>query len=252
MKAVRRKVVSKRTKSNNIPIEPKFAEKNFEALLQDFFPHKKPKNDRDRSVYKHELLVKPVIIADSISYPKTIKNSIYNLITYTKNKFKLPKDCECNINLIYAMRCATSQFGPPDARTVMRLILNYNNNDLYQMETAIPISEKSNANLGLAERKLYMLANTLTGLGPAQLCSYNTIIHGNPKFKIPTVDGNERMTIKPRNYNRLTVVMDFYISKEFARDLDKHLKSLGDENGPNRKYIMIVKDVLTKMIQQYL
>jgi len=48
------------------------------------------------------------------------------------------------------------------------------------------------------------------------------------------------------------VVIDFYISQDFAKDLDEHLKSLGKDDGPNKKYILIVKQVLNQMVSEYI
>ena len=252
MKSIRRKVSTQKIKSNNIKIDPKFALKNYHALLHDFFHSVTSKGDRDRNFYTKNILVNPIIIDDQISYPKTIKTSIYNLIIYTRDKFKIPPDSVCEINLIYAMRCAKTEFKAPNPRTAARMIINYNNKDVYQMESSVSMQPGTNTNLGLEKRTLYMDIDTLTNMGPAPLCMYNTTVHGNPKFKIPTDSGKERITIKPRQYKRLTVVMDFYISKEFANEIQNHLNTLGDEKGPNRKSIIIVKDTLRSMIHEFI
>lgn len=251
MKSIRRKVAKKQVKSNNLPIEPKFAHQNYNEIIKDYFSTVKSKGDYDRSFYSQDILIKPVIIDENnISYPKTIKKSVYDLITYTKKRFRLPEDCVCQIHFSYAMRCAKTEYKPPDEKTVMRLILNYNNNDLYKMSSSVSIPPGTDINLGLSERSVYMKSNTLTALGPAPLCLYHIIVNGPPRFKIPTENGGERTTIKPHTYKRLTAIIDFYISKQFARDIDEHLKSFGDQNGPNQKYINIVKRTLLQMIRQ--
>lgn len=241
-----------RIKSNNIEISSKFAKKNYKDLISDFFSDKKSKGDKDRSSYREVMRVEPVVIDNQLMISKSIKKSVVDLIKHIQTKFKVPPDCLCDVIVDLAMRCAKTSYPSPNPRTVMRVIVNYNNNDLYKMDSTVPVGKDSTINFGMSTRAIYMKMDNMTGLGPCSLCSYEITVNGNPRFKIPTEGGDERTTIKPRNYARMTVVLDFYISKMFARDLEKHLSSFGGGKNPNSKYMKVVRQVLTTMIREYI
>nr|QBK89537.1 MAG: hypothetical protein LCPAC001_00470 [Pithovirus LCPAC001] len=254
---MKKAVVSKKQKqtkikTNNIKINQKFAKKNYRDLISDLFSDKKSKGDRDRSSYRKTFRIEPIKNENQLMIPRGVKKSVVDVVKYTQSKFKMPLDCICDVIVDLSMRCARTNYPPPNPRTVMRVIMNYNNNDLYKLTSTLPVGKDPTINLGMNTRDVYMRIDEMTGLGPYGLCSYNIMVNGNPRFKIPTDNGEERNTIKPRNYARITVILDFYISKMFAKDLEKHLSSFNENSNNDSKYMKIIKTVLMKMIEEYI
>ena len=184
------------SKGRSIQIDGLFAAKNEPALILEFFKGKEPNNERDRRSFRKIIKSKPRKTEDGSIYPKSTSKPVFEILKYVKDAYQIPPDSASDMIIDYAFRCAPSIYPKPKKSTAMRVIVNYGCKEQYEM--------------GVGRNK-YLMSGEVIALGPAPLCSNEVKVSGNPRYKLDLPNGKQRTTIRPRNYKRLTISIDFYI-----------------------------------------
>ena len=224
-------------------LEENFAKNSYSGIIGAYFNG--VKTDKQMS-YQKSLSVVPVQVGERFKYPENTKKPIKKLLNWLRDKYKIPDSVVTNINLIYNMRCAPTIITPPDYNVAGRFILNYHDSDMYHMESPEMISKNDITNFGISEYDQYLKKDTIAIMGPGQLCHYNIRTNGGIWIYISSDSGIKRKTLKPRNYARLTVVVDMIVNRKYAEILIDNSKKLG-----NDRISKITRQVILNMTSKY-
>ncbi len=220
-----------------------FAQKNYLELIKEYFKDV----DNEKSSF-HQKIIKiiPESIGEQFKYPKDTKNSIKKLLNWTRNEFKIPASTTAEITLIYNMRCASTIIKSPDYSIAGRFIINYHDNEMYRMKSPIMVAKNDITNFGVNNFDQYLKKDTVVIMGPGQLCYYNIKTNPGIWIHLKNPDGSSRKILKPRNYARLTAIVDIIINKEYARVLINSCKELGKD-----RISMITTKIINNMTVKY-
>jgi hypothetical protein len=220
MKKINLKTTITKSSGSEITLNHEFSNKNYTELSRLYFSENK-KNER----YSQRRVL-------SLDHYDIEPGPIFDVLDVIKQNFRIPPDSKVDIIIDLANRCAVTEYPAPKSNTAMRVLLNYNCKDQYHI---------------LGNRKKYLTENQCLGLGPAPLCPQTIKVFGRPMYKIDLPNGKRRTTIKPRNYKRMTIIFDFYVSDQFCSLLEKEIKDI-DERHPIGK---ITKQAWTQIIRDY-
>ena len=248
-KAHKKAMAMTRLMTEKLPEE--LAVKNYQDLVQDFFPNIKMGGQFDKSVYYHNITVKmerEETEHDVVNkMPKNTPKSLVNIINWIKQKYKVPKSCDVVVSMAYAMRMSATELKPPDRLTAKRMLINYHNNEVYRMSSAVALVNDDITNNGMTEMDRYLLSDTIMQMGPSRLCKYNINTNKGKWIYIQNQDGSKRTTLKPKNYARLTLVLDVHVSEEYCRLLRRDI----DDLNMNIKINQILKTVIDEMVKDF-
>ena len=170
--------------------------------------------------------------------------SIKELLYYFYWAGRIPPDCNSKIHAGLYHRRGKTTVKPPDKQVVCRLVLHLGPDEVYKLTEIL-------GNKQLGESKEIVMANgSYLLLGKSDFTDYNVHVSGDPKVQFPSIipsnyeeviqekmgamglsGGNKvksdrirrqiatdnrlkgRSTIRPRNYQRLTLIVDFASSK---------------------------------------
>jgi hypothetical protein len=143
------------------------------------------------------------------------------VVEFFRDRLKIPEDATASFFVGRYRRRSFMVCPRPKRITVCRVILNLGNKESYSL------SETSNRNKIL--RAAMLEESTCLYLGPASVSDFFVLTLSNPKYAIPSdgpsgpgISGSGKYTIRPRNYLRTTIVVDFEITQ-------KMIDSLGEE-----------------------
>jgi len=236
-----------------------FAVKNYHELIKDYFPNIKFSGTNDKSIHYQTVNVVMERIEtenDTINkIPKDIPGSLTKLINMVRGKYRIPNSCGIIATMAYAARLSNTELKPPDRLTAKRMLINYNNNEMYRLKSAVSsVDEITNQqtqeiqiNNGIQTMDQYLESNTIMEMGPSKLCQYDINTNQGKWIYIKNPDGSSRKTLKPNSYARLTIIIDVHISEEYSRLLIRDVKRLN----MGLKVNQILKTVIEEMIRDF-
>lgn len=169
-------------------------------------------------------------------YRPDIPDPVTKLIDQVREKLQVPADSSCGVYAGLFFR-TSKMMGPlPDKKTISRIVVNFGPRELYGL------AEPYKGGKPIYVRQMILEPNTMLLMGPAGTSGFNIIVEGNPKYKVPGempigVPGmrglsKERFSIRPTKYERITVILDFYASKEMSLRLSNGASDNLDDPNP--------------------
>jgi hypothetical protein len=203
---------------------------------------------------------------------------IHDTVRFCHQFLKIPQDSPCTAHVGLYMRKAKMEVLEPSSTTMMRVIINYGNKDVYILNpptkttSTKPLDNKNdnksdgktndknedtttttNSKVTKAKknskqttptigsrRDVFVAENHFMILGPAGLCNFKVIVGSNPTIKLPDemkglpIRGanKSRPLIRPGNYARLTVVLDFGLCEGFGKQFGNIANDIGNNQSP--------------------
>jgi hypothetical protein len=156
---------------------------------------------------------------------------IHDVVNYIREKFDIPDDCSVTVHAGMYMRTSVMSLDKPDVDVLSRVLLNIGQNELYKLQVRKLKESKNKKKSKIIiqdSRDVYLASNSMLHMGASHVCDYGLYVGKNPKFEIPgMVDqikllrgaANTRTSIRPLNYKRISIVIDFHGSAELAAQL---------------------------------
>ncbi len=175
------------------------------------------------------------------------------IVKYCRNKFKIPPESRIKIFIGKYMRLANTDIEPPSEDTVNRILFNLNDRDIYRLEPGPMLGSELLAKLGgnnksseilnkfmepLESKNIYMDKNECFPMGPVNQSNYYIKLNPGREIRIPPkitgnvpIKGNNKgFSIKPRNYSRITIIVDIMVSTEMVSDIMTNTIKTMEEN----------------------
>ena len=201
--------------------------------------------------------------------PKDVPRLYEYIIKYCKQKFKVPPESRIKIFIGKYMRHAKTEIDSPTEDTVNRIIFNLNDSDVYRLEPGPMLGsditnkllgkDKSNEILDkfmapLESKNIFMDKNECFPVGPVNQSNYYIKLNPGKEIRIPPkiqgnvpIKGNNALIkLKPRNYSRITIIVDIMVSTEMVSDImENTIKTMEQNKG---KIDSIRRDIEEKNI----
>ena len=233
---------------------------------KDKLPKFSPKDTPDDLTQAHEWKI-----------PDDCNQLCKYLIKYCKDNYKVPPQSIFKIFIGKYMRLASTKISPPDSSTLNRVIFNLNNNDVYRLEpgqinvkSVIKGLSKDNneddndkeekdevelkipgldLNKKLEHRTVYLEEGRCFPMGPFRQSNYEIILNSGSEIRIPPkIQGKMKIRgqktlykIKPKHYNRVTMIIDTCVSSDM---IDKITKETMKQVSKNKDMLDDVKNKL--------
>lgn len=211
----------------------------YQKVVKEVFGGKKNRNQYDSNGYRQQYLVDPL---NDEEFPPEVIGEFDSIV---RNKFGIPIDCRVKATLFYAMRNAKMELEPPDEKVAFRYFANINAKDMFHLECPISIPKGDLTNFGIKDKSTFLPEDVYVSMGPSKL-SYYTIKTNPGKWIYANetkTDGTQlhRKIIKPRNYTRLNIILDYYVTLEYGKKLLRESEKIQD----NR-----IREITTQVIQE--
>ena len=137
----------------------------------------------------------------------------------TDIKSPIPKDHTLNLVLGIYNRTNSTHIDPPSENCALRILFNLGFADTYFLDPNYKVGDVV-LNSGLDEHYLHMKENTYVILGPVTKSKYKIFVSNDKMIKVPG-NGMEpaRIVLRPSNYKRLTVVIDYMVAEGMVQRL---------------------------------
>lgn len=146
---------------------------------------------------------------------------------------KVPADAGCRFFIGKYMRKSKTSISPPQDDVALRAIFNFNFDEIYKLSPKYKDDAGKNQDSGLDSRELLIKKDTLEIIGPYSLAKYTINVSANTTQtkKTTPLRGGSNTKLRPGNYERITVVADFWYQPEFVDRLDDMISQfLNDDN----------------------
>jgi len=136
----------------------------------------------------------------------------------------IPPDASCRFYIGNYMRKSTTKIPPPADDVSLRVIFNFGEDEIYTLDPNY--RENGNAkNSGLDQKDVYIGKNMLEMLGPYTMSKYTIKVSSNTtntRKGAPIRGMSKNVTkIRSANYNRITMVVDFWYPPEMVEKLNQ-------------------------------
>ncbi len=202
-------------------------------------------------------------------YPDNTPRIYKRIIKFCKNKYKIPAESRIKIFIGKYMRLSGTKIDPPTPDTINRIIINLNNTDIYRLEPGPilsneilnkikdlekkinddndPAIDKSYndmtemLNKPLEPKTLLLESGKCLPMGPIRQSNYIITLNSGKEIRIPPkIDGhlpisgnNKRITLKPRSYSRITIVVDIMVTSDMVAKITEETIKTMSENTEN-------------------
>lgn len=170
-------------------------------------------------------------------YPQDIEKPIAILVDHLKTTLQMDPDTPCKVYVGLFMRKSQMIAALPDKQTISRVVVNLKHKDVYALTQ--PYSGNGKPTI---VRDILLEENSMLFLGPSSMCGFNIMVNRYHKFKIPSdtptgmpgsrMANQERFSIRPRRYERITVIVDYGTSRNMSLQLSDGRSDNLENPGP--------------------
>ncbi len=200
------KAISRKPKVT-LPLPATIVEKTIPKLRKGLFTLvSNGRNDNRKEEYTYEVQTEHRD-NDDFRFLGDIPDGIQDLVLLGY-EHQVPAGTPCTVFIGLYTRKAHMVINPPNT-TVGRLIINLLVKDVYYLN---PLANE----IDIPKRDPLVEANTFFLLAPKLITNYQIVVPSNPKINSKE---NNVSSIRPAKYERITVIIDYHVSKEKAQEI---------------------------------
>lgn len=164
------------------------------------------------------------------------------LVELIRDRGEVVNEKACMISYGCYTRRAGMKIGPPLKNTINRVMMNFGNEELIRLDPRVEavdtligeiIEQKTKVKLnsGLPEKEVLLLPNKFLEMGTITSSNYMLLARKDPHYQRPdTVEAGTiikgKATIRPGNYLRVFVVIDFISVEESIRAISEKAREV--------------------------
>jgi len=184
-------------------------------------------------------------------------SGILPLLEFLKTDIKAPIPEKSMVSATIGIygRNSSTHIDPPEDTCALRILFNLGYSDVYRLQSDYRDKDGEH-NSGLPNQNIYMKENTYVILGPVNKSKYKLFVDNDKIIKIPAKNPQEKSqtTIRPMDYLRLTVVLDYNIDKNILDNLTEiassHIPSIKITPNMKKKDIKAYTDKMYSKVTQ--
>ena len=187
-----------------------------------------------------------------------IPDVIWNLASYGHKEWKIPSEAHCIVNVGIYMRKAQMKIDPPSKQILCRIVLNYSYDETFVFQTS---SKNGKRTTYATIKNVVVPSNNALILGPSMMCDHQLYVSSNPHVELTSTDFPKNIpkniqqtipgipsylsrnkTIRPQNYERITVVLDYQGTDEMLASFNSAL--LGGEQDTSLSFSNLISKLI--------